>query len=120
MDTTNIPQIYRFKLDINIIDIISSFAKQNQHANQKEYKEEWKMFIEENKEQITREENRLRSLGYEGDVVEKMYKSGRYYFKNKNPDKNPVKKTRKKYERINNESRQLIKLHVDESIKKKY
>lgn len=117
MDSTNLPQIYRFKLDINVINIISSFAKQNQHANQKDYKEEWKKFIEDNKELITREENRLRSLGYKGDVIEKIYKSGRYYFKNKNPDKNPVKKERKKYQRINNESRQLIKLHVDESIK---
>ena len=119
MDTAIVPQIYRFKLDINIINIISSFAKQNQHALQKDYKEEWKKFIEENKELITREENRLKSLGYQGDVIEKMYKSGRYYFKNKNPDKTVVKKTRKKYERINNKIRKLIKEDVDESIKQK-
>ncbi len=118
MDTAIVPQIYRFKFDINIINIISSFAKQHQHAAQKDYKEEWKKFIEENKEIIMREETRLKELGYEGNVEEKMYKSGRYYFKNKNPDKNPVKKERKKYQRINNETRQLIKLHVDESIKK--
>lgn len=117
MDIPNIPQIYRFKLDINIMNIISSFAKQNQHANQKEYKEVWNIFIEDNKEQIAREETRLRSLGYKGDVIEKMYKSGRYYFKNKKPDKHSVKKIRKKYERINNETRILIKTHVNESIK---
>ncbi len=119
MDTAIVPQIYRFKLDINIINIISSFAKQNQHAIQKDYKEEWKKFIEENKEIIMREETRLKELGYQGDVIEKMYKSGRYYFKNKNPDKTVVKKTRKRYERINNEIRKSIKEHVDESIKQK-
>ena len=119
MDTATVTQIYRYKLDINIINIISSFAKQNQHALQKDYKEEWKKFIEENKEIIMREETRLKELGYQGDVIEKMYKSGRYYFKNKNPDKIDIKKARKKYERINNDIRKAIKEHVNECIKNK-
>ena len=37
-----------------------------------------------NKEIIKTESDRLAKDGYEGDALVKMYKSARYYFKNKN------------------------------------
>ena len=46
--------------------------------------EEWK---EENIEVIDRETSYMINMGYEGDVVNKMYKSARYYFKNKSTEK---------------------------------
>ena len=42
------------------------------------------------------EARRLLNLGYNGNIEDKMYKSGRYYFKNKNSDKT-VPKQRNTY-----------------------
>ena len=43
---------------------------------------------------ISREIIYMRNMGYEGDVIEKMYKSARYYFKNKSNEKTKPKKRR--------------------------
>jgi hypothetical protein len=45
--------------------------------------ERWELWCEENKEEIQEEEQRLIDLGYTGDVLTKMYKSSRYYFRKK-------------------------------------
>ena len=52
------------------------------------WKEEKKMKL------IEREITYMRNMGYEGDVIEKMYKSARYYFKNKSNEKTKPKKRR--------------------------
>ena len=46
--------------------------------------DEWK---EENSEIIAREIIICKNMGYEGDVISKIYKSARYYFKNKSNEK---------------------------------
>lgn len=75
--------IYRFKLSDSIYTIITNFAKLHQYDERKDYKEAWKVLVEANEMQFSAETKRLTRLGYKGDVIDKMYKSGRYYFKSK-------------------------------------
>ena len=90
----NDPQVYRFKLSPTVQDIVTSFAKVHQYDTRKDYKEAWKEWCENNSEMIDREVIRLTELGYDGDVLDKMYKAGRYYFRTKqtNSDKKPKKR----------------------------
>ncbi len=84
--------IYRYKFDKNIIDLLFEFSKIHQFENRKDYKLSWESFVNENNEELIREKNRLESLGYDGDCLDKMYKSSRYYFRKKNLSSSEPKK----------------------------
>ena len=58
------------------------------------FKENFNEWKDENKDVINREVLYMRNIGYEGDVIEKMYKSARYYLKNKSSEKVKPKKRR--------------------------
>jgi len=89
-DETNI-SVYRYKLEPQIVAAVTRFAKVHQFDARPDYKNAWNIWCEEETEMIERERCRLASLGYEGDVLDKMYKAGRYYFRTKklNEDKKP-------------------------------
>ena len=72
---------YRYKLDVQIIELVEKFAKLHQYDERKEYKEAWLEYIEQHKDQIQREKTRLTNLGNDGDLHDKMFKSGRYYYR---------------------------------------
>ena len=76
-------QIYRHKLSGEIYGIIIAFAKLHRFDDRKDYKEAWKLLVEARSVEFATEEKRLHQQGYKGDVLDKMYKSGRYYFKEK-------------------------------------
>jgi hypothetical protein len=65
-----------------------SFSKLHQHDERKTYKDNWTNWISNN-EFVENESIRLRQLGYNANILDKMYKSGRYYFRNKTPKKEP-------------------------------
>lgn len=75
--------IYRYKLSSDIYEIIIAFAKLHQYDDRKDYKEAWKLLVEVQTVEFAAEKERLHKQGYKGDVLDKMYKSGRYYFKEK-------------------------------------
>ena len=83
MQHSNSQRVYRFKFSANITNSIYEFAKLHQFDDRPTYKEAWKDWCETNEDDIRREVNRLIELGYDGNVEDKMYKSGRYYFRNK-------------------------------------
>lgn len=85
---TNTISIYRYKFSSDIMDIITEFSKVHQFDERKIYKESWGVWLEDNIDVIDDEINRLRRLGYEGDIVDKMFKAGRYYFRKKNSNSN--------------------------------
>jgi len=76
------------------MDDIHRFAKIHQYDNKDTYKEAWTEWLDSNEDAIMRESDRLRSIGYEGDVLHKMYKSGRYYFRTKSTDRVDPRKRR--------------------------
>ena len=108
--------IYRFNFDNGIVSILKNFSKIHQYDDIETYKEAWKLWVDENKEIINRETDRLVNLGYEGDVLDKLYKSGRYYFRNKKTTAEKPKK-RRPYISIDYNIIALMDEHINKHIK---
>ena len=72
--------VYRHKFSELIIQEIVAFTNTHRYDDPETFKECWDEWVKDNQEIISREENRLKSNGYIGDVLLKMYKSARYYY----------------------------------------
>lgn len=109
--------IYRYKFtDVFIVEL-SVFAKVHQYDERKQFKEEWNKWIEDNSELICRESRRLYNLGYDGDIIDKMFKSARYYFRKKSDNKKEPKK-RREYISIDKTLLKSIDDHIKEGVQK--
>jgi hypothetical protein len=75
---------FRFEFASNIMELIERFAIVHQYDERKTYKENWSNWYAENKEEMDKEIERMNAIGYVGDVKDKMFKAGRYYFRKKN------------------------------------
>jgi hypothetical protein len=64
---------------------IEYFSKLHQYDDRKTFKEMWLKWIEEEsiKGLINEEMERCAKNGYKGDIMDKMYKSARYYYRKK-------------------------------------
>jgi hypothetical protein len=80
-------QIYRFKFTEAFMIDLNKFAKIHQYDHRKDFKEAWEIWVEENDDIVQEEVDRLNNLGYDGDILDKMFKSARYYFRKKSPIK---------------------------------
>ncbi len=109
--------IYRYKLTDTIIEKIVHFSKTHEYDDCKTYKENWDLWCKENNEEIERECFRLQSLGYDGDVINKMYKAGRYYFRKKT--KNNNQSVRRQYISVNKDFIKTMDEHISNQIHKK-
>jgi hypothetical protein len=78
------------------MDELHKFSKIHQYDDRKSFKEAWDNWLEENDELVQDEMERLTNLNYEGDILDKMFKSARYYFKKKGTTK-PEPKSRRQY-----------------------
>jgi hypothetical protein len=96
MDTTAnqilATSILRFNFTDDVMDIITQFAQIHKFDDRRVYRERWDKWFEENNSILLQEIERLMESGYDGDVKDKMYKAGRYYFRKKN---NKVQKCNK-------------------------
>jgi hypothetical protein len=88
---------FRFKLTIEVNDLITAFSKLHQFTDRKEYKEQWNLWYEANKNIIDTEISRLKDAGYVGNVKDKMFKAGRYYFRKKDLTCEKEPKNRRNY-----------------------
>jgi hypothetical protein len=79
--------IYRYKFTDEFTYELFKFAKIHQYDDRKAFKEGWNLWIETNDEIINQECKRLKDMKYEGDVLDKMFKSARYYFRKKSTEK---------------------------------
>jgi hypothetical protein len=84
--------IFRFNFSEEFNKELGYFAKLHKHEDRIEFKENWQKWIEENEYLINEEKKRLITLGYEGDVEDKMYKSVRYYFRKKPLRTEPIER----------------------------
>ena len=80
-------KIYRYKFSDEFIEELYKFSKIHQYDHRKDFKEAWENWIEDNSNIIFRESTRLTDLGYEGDILNKMFTSARYYFRKKGTEK---------------------------------
>ena len=85
---------YRFKFSKGFLEDLKEFTRIHKFDEAKVFKEKFDEWKEENSEIIAREIIYMQKMGYEGDVISKIYKSARYYFKNKSNEKTKPKKRR--------------------------
>ena len=76
-------KIFRYKLSDSILAYITDFARIHQYDDRHAYKAAWSVWLNEYAEITEREVARLAALNYKGDVLDKMFKAGRYYFREK-------------------------------------
>lgn len=107
--------IFRFKFTEEFMEELYQFSKIHQYDDRKDFKEAWKIWSEENQEIISEESNRLLNLGYEGDILEKMFKSARYYFRKKSTEKKEPKQ-RRQYISVTRELLDAMDHHIEENI----
>ena len=70
---------YRYNLDPLINNLIKDFVNKHKYNDRETYKEEWLKWCDKNSDMIEDEIKRLKDINYNGDVIDKMYKAGRYY-----------------------------------------
>jgi len=92
-DEKNI-NIYRYKFIEEFTVELYKFSKIHQYDHRKDFKEAWNIWVEDNQGLVDEEVRRLTNLGYNGDILDKMFKSARYYFRKKSTEKKEPQKRR--------------------------
>ena len=103
--------IFRYKFSEPFVADLYNFAKIHQYDDRVGYKEAWGVWVEDNKELVSRECERLLSLDYHGDILDKMFKSARYYFRKKSPVK-PEPKQRRQYISVDHDLLMAMDRHI--------
>ena len=114
-DQLNI-NIYRYKFTQEFMDALLQFSKIHQYDDRKVFKDAWNIWVEENSDLVQNEVQRLTGLNYEGDILDKMFKSARYYFRKKSSTK-PEPKDRRQYLSVQKELLDAMDQHITENIK---
>ena len=108
--------IFRYKFSEDFTKHLYQFSKIHQYDHRKDFKEAWNIWIEENEELVSKEVKRLSELDYKGDIIDKMFKSARYYFRKKSTEKKDPKK-RRSYVGIQSDLLVAMEKHIIENIK---
>ena len=103
--------IYRFKFTNDFNEELYKFAKIHQYDHRKVFKEAWQIWLEENEELVSDEVKRLTELRYDGDIIDKMFKSARYYFRKKHIEKKELKE-RTEYVSVDKELLSSMDNHI--------
>jgi len=95
------------------MDQLKEFSATHRYDDVAVFQEHWLLWLKLNDTLIQRERTRLKSHGYRGDIHSKMYKSVRYYLKNRSAEAKEPKK-RRKYLSLDKDFRTDIDLHIKE------
>ena len=87
MATTKNITIFRYNFTDEIMTKLTAFAKLHELDDRHAFKDAWAVWLEINKSDIDIESERLLECGYRGDIINKMFKAARYYFKKKDLSK---------------------------------
>jgi hypothetical protein len=107
--------IFRFKFTEEFMVDLYKFAKIHQYDHRKDFKEAWNIWLEENEDIVQEEADRLHNLGYDGDILDKMFKSARYYFRKKSLVKAEPKQ-RRQYISVSHELLEAMDAHIRTNI----
>jgi hypothetical protein len=107
--------IYRYKFTEDFMQDLFTFAKVHQYDHRKDFKEAWVAWIDANENIVNEEVRRLTRLGYAGDILDKMFKSARYYFRKKSTEKK-APEPRRDYVSVRKELLETIDAHINKSI----
>ena len=111
--------IYRFKFTQEFMGQLFQFSKIHQYDDRKSFKDAWKTWVEDNEEIVDSEVTRLKKLQYDGDIMDKMYKSARYYFRKKSTVKVDPK-DRRQYVGVQKQLLLAMDSHIIESTRDPY
>jgi hypothetical protein len=115
IDNTIKPVIYRYKFRDDFVNELYKFSKIHQYDHRKDFKEAWQLWIEENDDIVSDEVRILSISGYDGDILDKMFKSARYYFRKKSTEqKEPAK--RRKYCGLSKDVLDAMDKHIASNI----
>lgn len=107
--------IYRYKFTQDFTIELFKFSKVHQYDHRKDFKDAWEIWMEDNDDIINDEVRRLTNLGYHGNIIDKMFKSARYYFRKKSTEKKaPLE--RREYIGTQKELLDAMDLHIKSSI----
>ena len=104
--------IYRYKFTQDIMDELHNFSKIHQYDDRTMFKEAWANWIVDYDEIIQKEIERLSDAKYKGDILDKMFKSARYYFRKKSSVK-PEVKERREYVSFQKDILTLMDQHIN-------
>jgi hypothetical protein len=107
--------IYRYKFTDNFTNELYKFSKIHQYDHRKDFKEAWEIWVEDTDELVTEEVRRLTNLGYDGNILDKMYKSARYYFRKKSTEKKAPQK-RREYHSVQKDLLETMDEHIKTNI----
>ena len=107
--------IYRYKFTEEFIEYLYNFSKIHQYDDRKDFKEAWIKWTEEHDDIVNMENRRLTNLGYDGNVLDKMFKSARYYFRNKSTEKKEPKE-RRQYISVTRELLNAMDNHIEKNM----
>jgi len=103
--------IYRYNFTQEFMEELYKFSKIHQYDDRKSFKEYWDIWVIQQDEIISNECNRLNILKYNGNILDKMYKSARYYFRKKSTSITiPIE--RKNYSSVNKCILDLMDTHI--------
>jgi len=111
--TTTENTIFRFKFTNEFNNELLSFSKIHQFDDRHTYKDAWTRWLDNNSTLIETETNNMILSGYTGNVLDKMYKSGRYYFRKKGAKQEPRK--RRQYVSIDKDIIEYMDNHIAQS-----
>ena len=76
---------YRHEFSKEFMAAVSRFSKVHQFDDRHTYKTEWTKWAQQDNiaQAMEMEKRRLEENGYKGDIEDKMFKAGRYYFRKK-------------------------------------
>lgn len=130
-----IVKTHRYTFGNEFIRILGEFARKHQDDERKCFKKAWEKWADENKAFIQEEIITMKKNGFEGDVIDKMFKSARYYYRKKTKKNEKMKKdtsnqdtendlsttqkpTRKKNEYLSTDILNEMDAHIVEQMKK--
>jgi hypothetical protein len=130
MSSQVVKSVYRYKFSTELTDALTNFATLHQFDEKSVYKESWQRWCSDNQELINGENERLSRIGYNHDIVKKMYRSARYYYgkksnENENENENnettatqdsTEQRTTRTYSNIRKEFSESIKQHIQANI----
>ena len=102
---------YRYKFSESFKNELMGFSRIHKYDEPTTFKDNWDIWCKDNKTIIDNEITILKNNGYTGNALVKMYKSVRYYFKNKSDVKKEVKQ-RRQYLGLSPEFREAVDTHI--------
>ena len=106
---------FRYKFSEEFMVDLYNFAKIHQYDDRESFKEAWKVWSTENEEIVKNEMDELTKNNYTGDIMDKMFKSARYYFRKKSTEKKEPKE-RRKYIHVDEGLLKCMDMHIIKNI----